>query len=144
MATVTEDLDAIISHLPILSSLSHVPTVPITDFKHIKLVNMNVDRVKWRGTIYVFEKASVSSEGILRELAIIDGLAKSPNIINLVAVVVNHDNTIRGFLTLFMHSGNLESVFETARQSIGLGNDDDGTLFERPLKLSWARCTRRG
>ena len=38
----------------------------------------------------------------------------------------------------FMCTGDLESVFEKTRKSIGLGDDDDGTAFEWSLKLSWA------
>ena len=38
-----------------------------------------------------------------------------------------------------MRSGDLESIFEKARESIGLGDDDDATAFEWPLKLFWAR-----
>ena len=45
-ATVTEDLDAIISYLPILLSLSHIPTMAITELKHIADVDIDVDRVK--------------------------------------------------------------------------------------------------
>ena len=55
-----------------------------------------------------------------------------------MAIVVNHDNTIHGILTLFMCTGDLESVLKKACQSIGLGDDDDGTAFGWSLKLSWA------
>ena len=136
---VTEDLDAIISYLPVPPSLSHIPTVPITELEKINMVDMNVDRVKWRGDTYAFKISGDMLEGTLRELAIIDQLSKSPNIINLVAIVVNHDSTIRGFLVPFMRSGNLESVFENARKSIGLSDNDNATAFNWPLKLSWAR-----
>ena len=143
-ATVTEDLDSIISYLPIPSSLSHIPTVPITELQHIHLVDIDVDRVKWRGSAYAFKKTGEHLEGTLRELAILDRLANSPNIINLVAIVVNHDNTIRGFLTPFMCSGNLGNIFEKARQITGLCEDDDATAFEWPLKLTWARQIAQG
>jgi serine/threonine protein kinase len=139
-AIVTEDLDAIISYLPIPPSLSHIPTVPIAELEKIDMENiMDTDRVKWRGDTYAFKRTGVMIEGTLRELAIMDQLAESPNIIDLVAIVVNHDSTIRGFLTPFMRSGDLQSVFEDARKIFGLGDDDDATAFDWPLKLSWAR-----
>jgi serine/threonine protein kinase len=138
-ATITEDLDAIIPYPPIPSSLSHVPTVSITEIQRMRAVYMDVDCVKWRGSTYAFKQTGEEVEGTLRELVILDRLAKSPNIINVAAIVVNHDNAIRGFLTPFMCTGDLESVFEKARQSIGLGDNDDATAFEWPLKLSWAR-----
>ena len=142
-ATVTEDLDALTSYLPIPSSLSHIPTVPITRLKCITDVDIDVDRVKWGRTTYAFKKTGPKLKGTLHELAIIDRLAKSPNIINLVAIVVNHDNTLRGFLTPFIRSGDLESVFEKARESISLGDDNVAAAFEWPLKLSWARQIAR-
>lgn len=49
-------------------------------------------------------------KGTLRELAIIDQFADSPNIINLIVMVVNHDNAIRGFLTPFIRSGDLQKM----------------------------------
>ncbi|KIM43843.1 hypothetical protein M413DRAFT_443723 [Hebeloma cylindrosporum] len=144
-ATVTEDLDAIISYLPIPSSLSHIPTVPITDLKHICLLDVDVDRVKWRGKTYAFKRIfQYFQRHTQRELAIIDRLANSPCIINLVAIVVNNDNTIRGFLTPFISSVDLKSVFMAARQTLGLGDDDDATAFEWPVKLSWARQITQG
>lgn len=114
--------------------------MPIAELEKIDIENiMDTDRVKWRGDTYAFKSTGKMPEGPLRELAIMDQLAESPNIINLVAIVVNHDNAIRGFLTPFMPSGDLQSVFEDARKSFGLGNDDDATAFDWPLKLSWAR-----
>ena len=102
-ATVTEDLDAIISYPPIPSSLSHVPTAPITELTPIKPVYMDVNRVKWRGGTYAFKRANEELEGTLCELAILARLANSPYIINLVAIVVNYDNTVRGFLSIHVH-----------------------------------------
>jgi serine/threonine protein kinase len=96
-----------------------------------------------RKKLSLHRKTHEDLERTLR-LAIIDQLAKLPNTINLVAVVVNHDNTVRGFLTPFMRSGDLESVFKKARQSIGLGDDDDATAFEWSLKLSWAHQIAQG
>lgn len=114
--------------------------MPIAELEKIDIENiMDTDRVKWRGDTYAFKSTGKMPEGTLRELAIMDQLAESPNIINLVAIVVNHDNAIRGFLTPFMPSGDLQSVFEDARKSFGLGSDDDATAFDWPLKLSWAR-----
>lgn len=142
--TITEDLDTIISYLPIPPSLSHIPIAQIRDLKLITMIDMDVDRVKWRGSTYAFKRTAESHEGTLRELAILHQLANSSNIIDLVAIVVNRDNQIRGFLTPFVGSGNLQSVFMAARQSLGLGDEGDAVAFDWPLKLSWARQITQG
>ncbi|KIM43850.1 hypothetical protein M413DRAFT_68689, partial [Hebeloma cylindrosporum] len=144
-ATITEDLDAIIPYLPIPLSLSHILTVPITELKHIRLLDLDVDRVIWRGDTYAFKRIFPDSQRYTeRELPVIDRLANSPCIINLVAIVVINDNAIRGFLTPFISSGDLKSVFTAARQSLGLSADLDATAFEWPVKLSWARQITQG
>ncbi|KIM37914.1 hypothetical protein M413DRAFT_448181 [Hebeloma cylindrosporum] len=139
-ASITEDVDAIISYFPIPLSLSHIPTISVTELKRIRPLHVYVDCVKWQGNTYAFKRSGEDNHhGSSMELTILDRLSKSPNIINLVAIVVNADNTILGFLTPFIRSGDLGNVFERARRGLGLGNEDDATAFEWPLKLSWAR-----
>jgi hypothetical protein len=68
-----------------------------------------VDRIKWKGENYVFKKTREDIEGTLHELIVLDKWSESPHIIDLKAIVVNRDNTLRGFLMPFIHTGDLDS-----------------------------------
>ena len=89
------------------------------------------------GSTYAFKKTGPDLKCTLHECVIINQLANSPNIINLMAIVINHDNTICGFVTPFMCSGDLESIFEKVCKNISLG-DDHATTFKWPPKRAWA------
>ena len=142
--TIAEDVDAIIHYLPIPAHLSHVPTAPITELERYVMLDIDVDRVKWKGETYAFKRTGESLEGTLRELTILDKLSESPHIIDLKAIVTNRDNTIRGFLTPFIHAGDLENVIRKVREKRGLTDETDTTVFDWPLKLSWACQIVRG
>jgi serine/threonine protein kinase len=143
-ASVTEDVNEIIHYLPIPAHLSHIPTAPITELQKVEGLSTDVDRVEWQGQTWAFKLTGPSLEGTLRELSILDQLSNSPYIIKLKAIIVNHDYTIRGFLTPFMYHGDLTTVFDTARTDRGLRNDSDDVVFDWQLKLSWARQITRG
>jgi serine/threonine protein kinase len=136
--TFAEDLDAIVGYLPIPLHLSHILTVPIAELQKVKGLDIDVDRVQWKGETYAFKKSGEALEGTLRELTILDKLSESPHILDLKAIVVNRDNTIRGFLSPFFDAGDLVNVFCTAREKQGLTDYADATVFDWPLKLSWA------
>jgi hypothetical protein len=139
-AAITEDVDAIVPHLPIPQHLSHISTLPITELWKVATLAMDVDRVKWEGhwQTFAFKKTGEVLTGTLRELTILDRLCKSPNIIGLKAIVVNRENLIRGFLMPYMFAGNLEHVLIKARQDQGVAEDDDEPIFDWPIKLTWA------
>jgi serine/threonine protein kinase len=118
--------------------------VPITELQRVRGLDVDVDRVKWQCKTYAFKKTGEDLEGTLRELTILDKLSDSSHILDLTAIVVNCDNTIRGFLSPFIYAGDLESVFRTARKKLGLIDETDATLFDWPLKLSWACQITRG
>ena len=94
-------MDEIINYLHIPSHLSHILTVPISELRKVEQLDMDVDRVKWKGETYAFTKTGKSLEGTLRELTILDKLSKLPCIIDLCAIIVNRDNTIRVFFISF-------------------------------------------
>ena len=137
-ATFAEDVDAIIPYPPIPSHLSHILTVPITELERYNWLDKDVDRVKWQGEFYAFKKTEENRSGTLHELTILDKLSKSPHIIDLKAIVINRDNTIRGFLTPFFHAGDLVNVIHKARKKQGLTDETDITVIDWPIKLSWA------
>jgi len=147
-AAFAEDEDEIIDYLPIPSHLSHVLAVPITELQRVAKLDMDVDRVKWQGRTYAFKKTGESLKGTLRELTILDKLSSSPYIIDLTAIVVNRDSiTIRGFLSPFIHAGDLQRVFRDARQNrfLACADKSDATpLFDWSLRFSWACQITRG
>jgi serine/threonine protein kinase len=143
-ADFAEDVDELINYLPIPSHLSHILTVPISELRKVEWLDMDVDRVKWKGETYAFKKTGQSLEGTLRELTILDKLSKSPCILGLRAIVVNRDNTIRGFLSPFIHAGDLENIFCREQKKRGFADAADAPCFDWPLKLSWACQITRG
>jgi serine/threonine protein kinase len=142
--TFAEDVDEIVNYLPIPSHLSHIPTVPISELRKVAGLDMDVDRVKCQGETYAFKRTGESLQGTLRELTILDKLSNSPYILDLHVIVVNRDNTIRGFLSPFLHAGNLESVFRREREKRGLTDAGDVSCFNWLIKHSWACQIARG
>ena len=142
--TFAEGVDEIINYLPIPSHLSHILTVPISELRKVRGLDMDVDRVKWQGETYAFKRTGEDLKGTIRELAILDKLSKSPYILDLHAIVINRDNAIRGFLSPFIHAGDLESVFRREREKRGLTDAGDVLCFDWPIKLSWACQITRG
>ncbi|KAF8195114.1 kinase-like domain-containing protein [Pholiota molesta] len=136
--TISEDVDEIVPYLPIPPHLSHISTVPISELQKVRMVDMDVDRVKWNDQTLAFKRTGENLEGTLRELEILDRLRGSPNIIDLTAIVVNQDNTIRGFLMPFMRAGNLSNVFSKVREDLGVPEDDDKVIFDWSIKHAWA------
>ncbi|KAF9483158.1 hypothetical protein BDN70DRAFT_918650 [Pholiota conissans] len=55
-SSVTEAVDDIIHYLPIPSHLSHICTVPITEIRKVRMVCMDVDKVRWNGRTFAFKK----------------------------------------------------------------------------------------
>lgn len=95
--------------------------------------------MSWKGNTWAFKLTGVNLEGTLREVTVLDQLSDSPYIIKLKAIVTNPDNTIRGFITPFMHHGDLANVFDMARTDRALADDSNAIAFDWRLKLSWAR-----
>jgi serine/threonine protein kinase len=118
--------------------------VLISELQRVIGLGLGVDRVKWRGQTFAFKKLGEDLEGNLRELTILDRLCNSPGIIDLKAIVVNQDNSIRGFLMPYMYTGDLERVFIKARRDLGVSKRDDESAFDWSLKLTWARQITQG
>lgn len=143
-SAVAEDADEIIPYLPIPSHLSHISTVSITELQKEAVLDMDVDRVEWKGQSFAFKKTGEHLEGTLRELTILDRLCNSPHIIDLKAIVTNKDNRIRGFLMPYIHAGNLSDVFVKARRDPGVSKEDEDLVIDWSLKLTWALQITRG
>ncbi|KAF8888363.1 kinase-like domain-containing protein [Gymnopilus junonius] len=136
MVTATEDENWRPEFLPIPTFLSHIATVNISELRYENTLSMDVDRVGYRGQTFAFKQAPDEREGGLEEIAILDRLRDSPNIIDLEAIVVDKDNLVRGFMMPYMHHGTLEDIQESELV--------DGSAIGWPLRLSWARQITRG
>jgi serine/threonine protein kinase len=142
--TISEDVDEIVPYLPVPSRLSHMSTVPISELRKESMLDMDMDRVKWNDQTFAFKKTGEHLEGTLRELEILDRLRSSPNIIELTAIVVNQDNTIRGFLMPFMPAGDLSIVFSKVREDLGVSKDDNKAVLDWSIKHAWALQITQG
>ena len=144
--TVTEDTDEIRHYLSVPQSLSHIPTVPITELEKLGgLLGMDVDCVRLQGEIYAFKKTGEDAEGTLRELTILDTLSFSPSIVPLRAIIVNEDNLIRGFIMPFMLPGDIDSIFRSIERDRGsMEGSNAAPVFDWSVIHAWARQISRG
>ncbi|KIJ41371.1 hypothetical protein M422DRAFT_209266 [Sphaerobolus stellatus SS14] len=144
--TISEDVEAIISYLPVPQHLSHIMRVPINELLKERKIARNVDRVKWRDQSFAFKRTDIDSlEGTIQELTILNSLRHSQYIIHLDAIVINEDNLVRGFLMPYMPAGDLTNVFREGRKKQHRAEDDESEpVFDWSFKLSWACQVTQG
>lgn len=141
-AAITEDEK--ISYVPVPSHISHISTVPVTELQKVVSLDADVDRVKWKDQSFAFKKTEENFEETLRELTILDRLRDSSYIIDLKALVVNQDNSMRGFLMPYMRAGNLEVIFFNIRKDLRIPESNDAPVFDWTLKITWAHQITQG
>ncbi|KIJ46681.1 hypothetical protein M422DRAFT_249841 [Sphaerobolus stellatus SS14] len=136
--TISEDVEAIISYLPVPQHLSHIMRVPINELLKERKIARNVDRVKWRDQSFAFKRTDIDSlGGTIQELTILNSLRHSQYIIHLDAIVIDEDNLVRGFLMPYMPAGDLTNVFREGRKKLHRAEDDESEpVFDWSFKLS--------